>query len=291
MKEKKIYGVFRGAPFHMVGDGFRVSNYFPGGNRFGKMISPFFLLDYNPPHDFGPSGTPRGVGVHPHRGFETVTIAFEGSVAHHDSHGHSGVIRPGDVQWMTAGSGVLHKEYHEKEFASKGGAFHMLQLWVNLPAKHKMTEPRYQSITSEMVGKAVLPDNAGLVRVVAGAYDGITGPAKTFSPINLLIGELHAGRHAGFTFPPTTNTGILFTGGEATLQGKTPVSAMDFVLFDNDGEDVRVEATTNCSFVVFNGEPINEPVAHYGPFVMNTMQEIEEAFEDFREGKFGVLED
>jgi hypothetical protein len=291
MNEKKIYGVFRGAPFHMVGDGFRVSNYFPGGNRFGQMISPFFLLDYNPPHEFGATDTPRGVGVHPHRGFETVTIAFEGSVAHHDSYGHSGVIRPGDVQWMTAGSGVLHKEYHEKEFARQGGVFHMLQLWVNLPAKNKMTEPRYQTLTRDMLGKVKLPGEAGLVRVVAGEYQGIRGPAKTFSPIHLLLGDVRAGHQADFSFPASTNTGILITGGTGQVNGHTPVQAMDFVLFDNEGKDIRVTAQTDLSFVVFNGEPIREPVAHYGPFVMNTMQEIEEAFEDFREGKFGVLED
>jgi len=288
-KEKNIYGIFRGAPVHMVGDGFRVSNYFPGGNRFGDLISPFFLLDYNPPYDFGPSDVPRGVDVHPHRGFETVTIAFEGSVAHHDSRGHSGVINPGDVQWMTAGSGVLHKEYHEQAFARRGGTFHMLQLWINLPARHKMTEPAYQAITSAMMGRQVLPDGGGIVRVVAGSYRGIGGPARTFSPIDLLLADVKASHSVDFSFPASHNTGILITAGTGHVQNKD-VHHGDFVLFDHEGEAIRVKAKEDCSFVVFNGEPLREPVAHYGPFVMNTMKEIDEAIQDFREGKFGELE-
>jgi len=288
---KKLSGIYKGSPFHFVGDGFRVSNYFPNGNQFGKRISPFFLLDYNPPHRFEPSDKPRGVGVHPHRGFETVTIAFEGSVAHHDSYGNSGIIGPGDVQWMTAASGVLHKEYHEKKFAAEGGTFHMLQLWVNLPSKNKMSKPKYQPLTRDMMGKFVLPDKKGMVTIVAGEYNGIKGPASTFSPINLFTVDLKPSGKFDASFPPAYNTGILFTKGTVKINGNYIAKAADFALFENEGELVSLEAMEDAAFVVFNGEPIDEPVAHYGPFVMNSMDEIRQAFEDYQQGKFGVLEE
>jgi len=170
--EKKIYGIFRGAPFHWVGDGFRVSNYFPSGNDLEQRISPFILMDYAPSYNYSSTTEQRGVGPHPHRGFETVTIAFAGSVAHHDSAGNSGVIEPGDAQWMTAASGVLHKEYHEKKFAEQGGLMHMAQIWVNLPKAHKMDPPGYQALTAEKMGHVNLPNNAGKVRIIAGEFQG-----------------------------------------------------------------------------------------------------------------------
>jgi redox-sensitive bicupin YhaK (pirin superfamily) len=289
---RSVNGIYRGAGFHWVGDGFRVTNYFPSSNDFGRKISPFILLDYHPPFAYPPSeNRRRGVGSHPHRGFETVTIAFAGSVAHHDSGGNSGVIGPGDVQWMTAGSGVLHKEYHEEAFARAGGDLHMAQLWVNLPRSHKMTAPRYQSITDSQVGVAKLPDDAGVVRVIAGEYNGVRGPAMTFSPVSLFDVRLAPQGRVPLSFPAQENASILVISGSVRINGKTDASALDFVLFENDGNEIVIEAQTAAQFLVLHGTPIDEPVVQYGPFVMNTEAEIRQAFADFKSGAFGHLED
>jgi len=289
--ERKIAGVYRGAPLHWVGDGFRVSNYFPSGNDFGARVSPFILMDYAPPYHFPPSDDrQRGVGPHPHRGFETVTLAFEGSVAHHDSSGNEGVIGPGDVQWMTAASGVLHKEYHEREFARSGGMFHMLQLWVNLPAAHKMSAPRYQALTAARMGRVELPDNGGYVRVIAGEYNGVKGPAMTVTPVNLFDIRLNAGGSIPLSFPAHENTLALVMQGTIEVNRKT-ANALDLVLFENEGEAIKLRATQNAQVLLLNGEPIDEPVVQYGPFVMNTQTEIRAAMVDFNAGKFGVLAD
>ncbi len=273
----------------MVGDGFRVYNYIPGAGISQQRISPFLLLDFNAAFDFGPSEHIRGVDVHPHKGFETVSIAYKGSVAHHDSAGNSGVIYPGDVQWMTAGGGILHKEYHEQEFSKKGGPFEMVQLWVNLPKKDKSTPAHYQAITKEQMGKIVLPDNAGLVNVIAGAFNGVKGPAETYSPVNLFDIKLEKGGELSTTLPAGYNTALLVINGHVEVNGHS-ANEHSFVLFKNEGEEIDIKANEESVLLVLSGEPINEPIASYGPFVMNTQQEIVEAIQEFQSGKFGYLE-
>ena len=276
---------------HMVGDGFRVHNFFPGTKQIGKTrMSPFFMLDYGSKIDFSPKEEPRGVGVHPHAGFETVTIAYQGKVAHRDSAGNSGVIGEGDVQWMTAGSGLLHKEYHEKEFSKKGGPFQMVQLWVNLPAKDKKTKPKYQEITNAMMSKAYLPAENGYVEIVAGEYNGVKGPASTFTPMHVYNARLKKNAKLDLSFPKDFNTGLLVIEGNVKVNGING-HADHFVLMKNDGEEFTIEATEDSIVLVLSGEPINEPIVAYGPFVMNTWEEIEQAVNDVNAGKFGVLED
>ena len=291
-QHKDIEAIIPPPPPHMVGDGFRVHNFFPSNPSIGLTgMSPFFLLDYGSKWTFPPSEKPRGVGVHPHRGFETVTIAYHGRVAHHDSSGNSGVIGEGDVQWMTAGAGVLHKEYHEKEFSRTGGVMQMAQIWVNLPAKHKMTPPRYQAIVKSSMGKYKTGDGSGFIEVIAGEYNGVKGPAGTFTPLNVFNARLKKHSSAGFTFGAGTNTGMLIVEGEARFNRDKSVPSDHFVLFGRPGEEVHIEAVDNCIVLILNGEPINEPVVSYGPFVMNTQEEIKQAYEDFYSGKFGYLED
>jgi quercetin 2,3-dioxygenase len=288
--ERKIEGIYRGAPFHWVGDGFRVTNYFPSGNRFGARVSPFILMDYHPPYRYPPTESiRRGVGPHPHRGFETVTLAFEGKVAHHDNAGHAGVIVPGDVQWMTAARGVLHKEYHEREFARTGGTFHMMQLWVNLPKAHKMDAPRYQALPARRVGQVELADGGGYVRVIAGEYQGVRGPALTFTPIDLFDLRLDRGQ-ARFEFASRQNALLLVMRGELEVNNLT-VRALDLVLFENEGQDIKVRASQSAHALVLSGEPIDEPIVQRGPFVMNTEQEISQAIDDYNSGRFGYLAD
>ncbi len=283
--ERKIEGIYRGAPFHWVGDGFRVTNYFPSGNRFGARVSPFILMDYHPPYRYSPTeSTQRGVGPHPHRGFETVTLAFEGKVAHHDNAGHTGVIGPGDVQWMTAARGVLHKEYHEREFARTGGTFHMMQLWVNLPKAHKMDAPRYQALAARQIGQVGLADGGGCVRVIAGEYQGVRGPALTFTPVDLFDLRLDKGQ-ASFDFARRQNTLMLVMRGELEVNDLT-VRALDLVLFGNEGQNIKVRASQPACALVLSGEPIDEPIVQYGPFVMNTEQEIRQAIDDYNSGRF-----
>lgn len=287
MTKRSIERVIPPMETHWVGDGFRVHNFFPQGMAEDRM-SPFYLLDYGSKYNFPPSDHIPGVGPHPHRGFETVTFAFKGRVAHHDSRGNSGVIGEGDVQWMTAGSGILHKEYHEAEFAKTGGEFHMVQLWVNLPAKHKMTEPKYQAITASEFAKFDLPDEKGIVDVVAGELNGVKGTATTFSPLHLYVGRLKAGANIELTTPREFNTAILDLEGTLTVNG-TEIPQDNFVLFANDGNVVNVTAETDAMFFFLSGEPLNEPIASYGPFVMNTRGEIQQAMNDFNAGKFGEL--
>ncbi|HEY4062767.1 MAG TPA: pirin family protein [Puia sp.] len=273
----------------MVGDGFRVFNYIPGDSVPQQRISPFLMLDFNAEVDFPPAKHLRGVDVHPHKGFETVTIAYKGSVAHHDSAGNSGIIRPGDVQWMTAGAGILHKEYHEQEYAKRGGPFEMVQLWVNLPKKDKGTAPHYQAITKEQMGKLDLPGNQGTVNVIAGTYNGVTGPAQTYSPVNVFDIKLKKGATTRTSLPAGYNTAILLINGRATINDqKAPEHS--FVLFANEGETIDIVADEDSVLLVLSGEPLNEPIASYGPFVMNTQSEIIESIREFQSGKFGVLE-
>jgi len=273
----------------MVGDGFRVFNYIPGESVPQQRISPFLMLDFNAEVDFPPSNHLRGVDVHPHKGFETVTIAYKGSVAHHDSAGNSGIINPGDVQWMTAGAGFLHKEYHEKEYAKRGGPFEMVQLWVNLPKKDKGTAPHYQAITNNQMGKVELPGNQGLINVIAGAYNGVRGPAQTYSPVNVFDIKLKKGATTHTSLPAAYNTAILLINGSATINGQN-APEHSFVLFANEGEDIDITVDKDAVLLVLSGEPLNEPIASYGPFVMNTQSEIIESIREFQSGKFGVLE-
>jgi quercetin 2,3-dioxygenase len=289
---KKIESILPPPAFHMVGDGFRVHNFFPSLHQIGLAgMSPFFLLDYGSKWQVPPSPTPRGVGVHPHRGFETVTISYHGSVAHHDSHNNSGIIGPGDVQWMTAGSGVLHKEYHEKEFSKKGGLMQMVQLWVNLPSKHKMTEPKYQAIENKMMGRQLLADGQSCLEIIAGEYRAARGPASTFSPVNLFNARLKEGASLELKFSPSTNTGILVVEGEITVNESRTVKEDHFIYFSHTGEDIFITAEKPAVALILNGEPINEPIAAYGPFVMNTQAEIRQAYDDLYNGKFGTLEE
>lgn len=290
-KQRSVEAVIVPPPPHMVGDGFRVHNFFPGTRQIGKTrMSPFILLDYGSKIEFSPSEKPRGVGVHPHAGFETVTIAYHGKVAHHDSAGNSGIIGEGDVQWMTAGSGLLHKEYHEEEFSRRGGPFQMVQLWVNLPAKHKKTKPKYQEITNKMMGRYRLPDEKGFVEVIAGEYNGVKGPASTFTPIHMYNARVKKGAVLDFSFPADYNTGLLVIEGNIKVNSIN-AHADHFVLLKNDGEEFTIEATEDSVVLVLSGEPIHEPVVAYGPFVMNSWEEIEQAVQDAQAGKFGVLED
>jgi redox-sensitive bicupin YhaK (pirin superfamily) len=273
----------------MVGDGFRVFNYFPNNGLSQQRVSPFLLMDFNAEFDFGPSDHLRGVDVHPHKGFETVTIAYKGAVAHHDSTGNSGVINPGDVQWMTAGAGILHKEYHEQEFSKKGGPFEMVQLWVNLPAKDKLTQPKYQAIATADMGKVTLDDNGGLVNVIAGSFNQHKGPATTFTPVNMFDVRIKAGKNLTTEISASHNTVMLVVSGAVTVNGEKAV-LHDLVLFKNAGEEITINADEDSVLLLLSGEPINEPIAQYGPFVMNTQRELQEAFQEFQSGKFGVLE-
>ena len=286
---KKIAYVFsRPAQYSMVGDGFRVYNYFPNGYRIREKVSPFLMLDFGPAFDFGPSDHPRGVDVHPHKGFETVTIAYKGSVEHYDSAGNSGIIHPGDVQWMTAGAGILHKEFHEKEFSKKGGPFEMVQLWVNLPAKDKLTAPKYQSLVSSEIKKVLLDNDAGVVNVIAGEFNQIKGSATTFTEMNVLDIKLNRDGEMIITIPSIHNTCLLVVEGSIEVNGEK-AGQHDFILFNNEDESIQLKASEHSVLLLLSGLPINEPIAQYGPFVMNTAQELEEAFAEFQAGKFGVL--
>ena len=287
---RSVDRVVRGRGYHWVGDGFRVTQLFPSSADLGAVISPFLMMDYHPPYEYGPTDRPRGVGVHPHRGFETVTIAFEGSVAHHDSTGAGGVIGPGDVQWMTAARGILHKEYHEAEWARTGGRFHMMQLWVNLPAAHKMSEPRYQPLPAADMGRVELPDGAGTVTVIAGEHAGVRGPARTFTPIDLWDVTLHAGGRLAAEAPAHHNASVFVLDGQVAV-GATVAGPETLVLLDHDADRFVVESGPGARFLVLGGEPIDEPVVSYGPFVMNTADEIRQAVTDFNAGRFGHLAD
>ncbi len=246
------------------------------------------MLDFNPAFDFGASDHPRGVDVHPHKGFETVTIAYKGSVEHYDSTGNSGIINPGDVQWMTAGSGILHKEFHETEFSKKGGPFEMIQLWVNLPKKDKLALPKYQALTGSEMNKVILPNDGGVVKVIAGNLDNVKGSASTFTEMNVFDIRLNQNGEMTTDIPAMHNTAILVVEGSAEVNGQR-AEKHNFVLFKNEGEAITIKANEKSVLLLLSGEPINEPIAQYGPFVMNTQQELQETFREYESGKFGVL--
>jgi len=286
---KAVVEVHRHGSAHMVGDGFPVRNLIPG-DGVGEQLSPFLLLDYAGPASFLPTDTPRGVGEHPHRGFETVTIVYEGMVAHRDSAGNAGVIGPGDVQWMTAASGIVHEEMHEKEFARKGGTLHAIQLWVNLPRAHKMSTPGYQTLLNDKIPSVGLEAGAGCLRVIAGEFRGMKGPANTFTPIHLYDLRVKAGHHAEVTVPAGFNTAVFVLQGEVTVNGSGPVKEAELARLSKTGERIAVEAKSDAALLVLSGEAIHEPVARYGPFVMNTQAELIQAVDDYRMGKMGHLD-
>lgn len=288
---RPIEGVLAPTNTHMVGNGFKVMNFFPNGRGFEERMSPFFLLDFNAEVNFPPSEISRGVGVHPHRGIETITFAYKGSVAHHDSAGNAGVINPGDVQWMTAGGGVLHKEYHEKNFDKTGGAFEMVQLWINLPKKHKMVPAKYQSILHKQKPVIQLPKGMGSVHVVAGEYKGTKGIASTYSPVHIYDFHLNPNGEVDFSLPPHFNSGLLVVDGNIVVNGSERVPENHYVQFKNEGGEIHIKANSKCILLLLSGEPLNEPYVSYGPFVMNTEDEIRQAIEDYNAGKFGFLAD
>jgi len=292
MALRSIEAVLPPDNLHFVGDGFRVYGIL--GRREPltmKRMSPFLLMDYAPVHYFPPNnGVPRGVGSHPHRGIETVTIAYKGKVEHNDSTGAGGVIEEGGVQWMTSGKGILHKEYHEKNFSKKGGEMQMVQLWVNLPAKDKMTEPKYQNIEKKDLAKVDLGNGIGSIDIIAGEFENNKGPASSFTPLSLFNVKLKKGKGTSLSFKESHNTGLLIIKGNVTINNSEKVPTNHFVLFNNKGSEFTIKADDEAEILVLSGEPIDETIASYGPFVMNTNDEIRQTIDDFNSGKFGYLD-
>ncbi|MGQ0653728.1 MAG: pirin family protein [Betaproteobacteria bacterium] len=285
---RKLAFIQRNDERHWVGDGFPVRTVF-SYKELGSELSPFLLLDYAGPADFAPTQHRRGVGEHPHRGFETVTIVYAGEVAHRDSSGAGGTIRTGDVQWMTAASGIVHEEYHGEEFARRGGPFQMVQLWVNLPAKQKMEAPSYQGITSAEIPVARLANESGLVRVIAGRFDRAAGPARTHTRMNVWDVRLKAGNHATFPVPDGDTATVLVLNGRAKVAGGEELGEADLAVLERQGDEFDVAALEDSTLLVLTGEPIEEPIVGYGPFVMNTEPEIRQAFKDYESGKMGRI--
>ena len=286
--KKAVLGVYPSPKGHWVGDGFPVRSLFSYDNL-GRHLSPFLLLDYAGPAQFSPAARPRGVGEHPHRGFETVTIVYQGEVAHRDSVGNSGLIGPGDVQWMTAASGILHEEFHSPAFTRDGGALEMAQLWVNLPAEHKMTAPQYQTLLDANIPRLDLAGGAGSVRVIAGRYDGGEGPATTFSPLNVWDVRLQAGHSASLAVPDGHTSAIAVLRGSVAVNGSRRAVDAELLVLDRAGDEVSIDADANSTLLLLSGVPIPEPIVGYGPFVMNSREEIATAVRDFQSGKFGRM--
>jgi quercetin 2,3-dioxygenase len=285
---KKVLGRYGNEQGHWVGDGFPVRSLFSYGDL-GEQVSPFLLLDYAGPHSFEPSRSRRGVGQHPHRGFETVSIVYDGEVEHRDSTGHGGIIGPGDVQWMTAASGILHEEFHSDAFSRTGGPFRMVQLWVNLPAQNKMVRPRYQAIPNADIPSVELLGGAVSVRVIAGMYGDVKGPAKTFTPIN--VWDVRLKSDANFTLEvPEGHTSILAVlSGQVVVNANNTAGAAEVLLLDRAGDSVSISTDTDTVMLVLTGEPIDEPIVGYGPFVMNSHAEIRQALADLKSGQFGRI--
>lgn len=285
---KKILGLYSAPRPHWVGDGFPVRSMFSYQSH-GKQLSPFLLLDYAGPAEFTPTDKLRGVGQHPHRGFETVTIVYKGEVAHRDSTGQGGIIGPGDVQWMTAGAGILHEEFHSEAFAKAGGTLEMVQLWVNLPASDKMAAPGYQAIVDSDIPAIDLPDDAGTVRVIAGEFAGKSGPAKTFSPMHVWDLRLNQGSTSEFAVPDGWSTALIVLRGTVLVNGGTVARESQMAVLDQVGSQITIEANNDAVVLLISGEPIDEPIVGYGPFVMNSQEEIAQAVEDFNSGRFGQM--
>ncbi|MBK6615458.1 pirin family protein [Ottowia sp.] len=284
---KKALSVRSAPGRHWVGDGFPVHGLFGYSGEGVAERSPFLLLDYAAPTEFSPAGHRRGVGSHPHRGFETVTIVYDGEVEHRDSTGAGGVIRQGDVQWMTAGGGIVHEEFHSSDYAARGGPFEMVQLWVNLPARDKMAPAGYQALADARIPAVALPDGAGQVRVIAGTFEGAAGPARTFTPMNVLDVRLRAGRTVALPQPEGWTTLVVVLAGTVAVNGDTVLRAAEMATLSTAGTGLTIEANGDAKLLVLAGEPIDEPVVGYGPFVMNSPQQITQAIEDFNSGRFG----
>lgn len=283
---KLLLDVRRNAGGHWVGDGFPVRTLFSYQDS-TSTTSPFLMLDYGGPHVFEPAPSPRGVGRHPHRGFETVTIVFDGEIEHGDSAGNSGSIGPGDVQWMTAASGVVHEEFHSREFTARGGPFEMVQLWVNLPASEKMSAPRYQGIRSSDIPTVELPAGAGRARLIAGSFGNARGPARTVTPISVWDLRLAAGHDVRLPIAAGHNAMLVVLRGQVTV-GERTVEDASVAVFDRGGQDIGFKTTQETHALLLAGEPIDEPVVGYGPFVMNTQDEIRTAIRDYQTGRMGV---
>jgi redox-sensitive bicupin YhaK (pirin superfamily) len=286
--KKAVLGDYPSPKGHWVGDGFPVRSLFTYDNL-GQHLSPFLLLDYAGPTEFAPAARPRGVGEHPHRGFETVTIVYQGEVAHRDSVGNAGLIGPGDVQWMTAASGILHEEFHSPAFTRNGGALEMAQLWVNLPAEYKMSAPRYQTILKANIPQVDLAEGAGSVRVIAGSFDSHDGPATTFSPLNVWDVRVQAGHKTSLPVPEGHVAAIAVLRGSIIVNGSRRLGDAELLVLDRAGNEVHIDAGADTKLLLLSGVPIPEPIVGYGPFVMNSRQEIETAMDDFQRGKFGRM--
>ena len=286
---KKLIRIHQSSEQHWVGNGFRVRSVFDY-NGLGRELSPFLLLDYGAPHDFAPSNEKRGVGAHPHKGFETVSVAYQGEVEHRDSSGGGGKIGAGDVQWMTAGRGIVHEEFQSQDFTRKGGTLQFAQLWVNLRAKDKSVKPGYQSLLKTQIPNVELPHEAGTVRVIAGEFSGHKGPAKTFTPINLWDVTLRAGKSAELPLPDDHTTAFLVLSGEVLVNGESKAGEGDLAIFARDGDGIIVKAKTDTKLLVMDGEPIDEPIVGHGPFVMNSRAEIQQAFKDYELGRMGEID-
>ncbi len=285
---KKILGVYSAPRQHWVGDGFPVRTMF-SYDTLGQHASPFLMLDYAGPTEFTPATRPRGVGQHPHRGFETVTIVYQGEVAHRDSTGNGGVIGPGDVQWMTAAGGILHEEFHSEEFTQRGGTLEMVQLWVNLPARDKMATPGYQGILNAEIPALELADGAGTLRVIAGDYDGHRGPARTFTPMDVWDLRLRQGHQLELPLAAGRTAMLVVLRGTVLVNGSEVVREAQLVQLDRAGAGLSLEANSDATLLLLSGEPIDEPIAGYGPFVMNSREEIAQAIQDFNSGRFGQM--
>jgi len=285
---KKVLSVVRGGEPHWVGDGFPVRTIFHY-EGVGRELAPFLLLDHAGPADFEPTDRQRGVGWHPHRGFETVTVVYDGEVDHEDSGGNQGSIGPGDVQWMTAGSGVLHKELHGRDYARRGGKFEMLQLWVNLPAKSKMTAPNYQTLLARNIPMVELPEEAETFRVIAGEFRGAKGPARTFTPINLFDVRLRGGHRLQLDLHDGYTAALFILQGRVVVNGEESADQNELVVFQREGDTVSIEAIADATLLILNGQPIDEPIVGYGPFVMNTREQIQQAIADMRTGRLGKV--
>jgi redox-sensitive bicupin YhaK (pirin superfamily) len=287
---KELRGIHRSSGMHWVGNGFPVRSVFDY-NGLGRELTPFLMLDYAAPYQFAPGNEKRGVEGHPHKGFETVTIAYQGEIEHRDSSGGGGKIGAGDVQWMTAGSGIVHEEMHAKDFVRTGGTFQMVQLWVNLRAKDKSAPPGYQTLIKSQIPNVALPDDAGTLRIIAGDYKGTKGPAKTFTSINLWDVNLRSGKLAELPLPRGHTTAFLVLSGEVVVNGGEVAAEGDLAVFARGGGDaISVKANTDAKLLMLDGEPIAEPIVGYGPFVMNSRAEIQQAFEDYQAGKLGKLD-
>lgn len=283
---KNIVEILRSDGSHWVGDGFPVRSLF-SYHHDSAAVSPFLLFDYAGPHRFDPTDRPRGVGQHPHRGFETVTIVYDGEVAHRDSGGNGGVIGPGDVQWMTAARGIIHEEFHSPNYSKTGGPFRMVQLWVNLPAKDKMSPPGYQAITNADI--PVVSFTGGSARIIAGEFRGAHGPARTFTPVNLWDLRLQQAADLRLSLPAGHNSMIAVLAGQVVINGSQTAGEAEIVRLERDGSDVTIHADREAILLVLTGEPIDEPVVGYGPFVMNSEAEIRQAAYDFNSGRFGQI--